>query len=178
MKNNKTFIKYTSRVAALSLALSLTMGGCSSANSRFTYSENENGEVIINEDSYIEYDYLKNYYVIEVYNNITDKTEIYIAGKNNISYGHRGLYHYNEYKNIFNNFVIVSDDKEKGPDNGLEYVSEKPLLGYITSYYTLKTRYTLEDMENIFSIVKKQYEIENDNYTKQNNALIKRRIFM
>lgn len=131
------------------------MGG---AKSSFDFTENENGEVVVEPDSYIDYNYLDNYCILEVYNSITDETELYIAKK--IIHNGRYTPAYSEYKNIFNDFTIVSDNSGKGPNNGLEYVKEAPLLGYINSYYKLKARYTYEDMEKIYEIVKENYKFE------------------
>ena len=160
MKNN-IHTRLGAGITALALTCTLGLNGCSASNSKFSYSVNEKGEIIVEEGSYIEYDYLNQYYVIEVYNSITNKNEIYIAHKRNGYQKYIGRYA--EYKNIFNGYTIISDNNNYNPNNGLEFIKETPLLGYINSYYTLKARYTYEDMQEIYNIVKENYELENQN---------------
>lgn len=152
---NKNYIRLTSGVTALALACSLSMTGCAPKNSTFNYSENENGEIVVEEGSYIEYEYLNKYYIIEVYNTLTEENEIYIANRITHGGGRSGpVYH--EYVNIFNNFTIAYTNKNYNK-NGLEFIEETPLLWYITSYYTLKARYTYEDMQYIYKTIEENY---------------------
>lgn len=161
MKNNKRFIKYTSGITALALTFSLGMGGCSSSssNSAFKYTENEKGEIVIEEDSYIDYDALNNYYVIEVYNSVTDTNKIYIAKKN--TYYKKGRGSYYEYTNVFTGFKILYSENDF--NDSLEFIKEIPLIDYLITYDLVKYRYTYEDMETVYNVIKENYKYENDN---------------
>ena len=44
-------------------------------NSSFEVIENENGELTATDDSYIYYEWLQFYYVLEVYNNVIQENE-------------------------------------------------------------------------------------------------------
>lgn len=162
MKNNKKIIKLTSGITALALTMSL-MGCGSIKGSKFSFKSGENGEIIVEDDSYIDYDYLDNYYVIEVLNKTTNNKEIYIAKKETRGDGSRFSHPYYEYVNIFNNFTLTYTKKYPIENKcNLHFISEKPLLDYITSYYEIKYRYTYEDMQKIFEIVKEKYVLDND----------------
>ena len=158
MNNNKKIVKYTSGITALALTFSLGMSGCSSSDSEFKFTENEKGEIVVEEDSYIKYEYLNNYYVVEVYNSILDTNEIYIAEKimNYRKYNNS----YNSYKNIFNGFVILYDENEY--NNNIKFIKETSLVDYLITYDLVKYRYTYEDMENVYNFIKENYRYEND----------------
>ena len=64
------------KITALMLAATLLLSGC---NNYFETIENENGELVATDDSYIHYSWLQLYYVLEVDNEITNNNEIYMV---------------------------------------------------------------------------------------------------
>ena len=64
------------------------MGGCNNRKTSFSFIANDRGEIVAEDDSYIDYSALEDYYVVvEVYNSILDKNEIYIANKYHRNFG-------------------------------------------------------------------------------------------
>ena len=134
------------------------MGGCNSRKTSFNFIANDKGEIVAEEGSYIDYSALKDYYVVvEVYNSVLDKNEIYIA--RSIARRFRNNYSY-AYINIFNNFLIVYDNNEK--NTNLQYVKVTHLTNYLMTYDFVKYRYEYEDTQNLYELIKGDYKFEND----------------
>ena len=155
------------RVAALTLASTLFLGGCSAKNNSFELVENENNEIVAMEDSYIDNKYISEYYVLEVYNKIKNENEIYIVSKKVVA--SRG-YHYCGYLDIFTNVEIVNN-KEKAEDM-FDLVKVTSLKDYIISFGLEQLKYSYEDMKEIYEAIKENYVFEND----KDNSLRKVRI--
>ena len=64
--------KRKQRITALTLAMTLLMGGCGEKeNSKFKIVENDDNELVAMDDSYISKEYIDDYYVLEVYNKLS-----------------------------------------------------------------------------------------------------------
>lgn len=152
------------RITALTLAMTLLMGGCKnnneSKNDHFELIENENNEIVAMDDSYIDKDYIGNYYVVEVYNKMKKENEIYIASKRLY---HVGRYSYEDmYIDIFTNLKIVVTGKNDDIDM-FSFVKETYLRDYIVSLGLGQLRYSYDDMKNIYEVIKDNYVYESDN---------------
>lgn len=157
------------RITALTLAMTLLMGGCSSKkkNNRFELTENENNEIVAMGDSYIDVEYIDNYYVVEVYNKMEKEDEIYIAMQNFVYRKYAN--DYVEYYDIFSNLKIVDTVQDEDEKEILSYVKATNFKDYIVSLGLGQFKYSYEDMKNIYDVIKDNYVFEN------NNTLTKKR---
>ena len=159
-------VRRKQRITALSLVLTLLMGGCGEKeNSCFEIIENENNELVVADDSYISNEYIGNYYVLEVYNKMNDENEVYIASKK--SSASRG-YNYWGYFDMFTNIEIVNNKENE--EDMFSFRKVTNLKDYIVSFGLGQLRYSYEDMKNIYELIKENYVFEND------NSLSRRRI--
>lgn len=144
MTNNK---KIKQSIAALTLATTMLLSGC--GNDSFKLTENENNELVAVDDTYI--DDIRGYYVVEVYNKITKQNEIFI-GKNAGSFpdGRRG------YRDIFTNLYVSVNYKT----SMFEYVKQTDLSNYIVSLGMGQTKYSYDDMKNIYESINEIYVFE------------------
>ena len=138
------------RITALALASTLLLNGC--VNSSFEVIENENGELTASDDSYIYYGWIQLYYVIEVYNNVTQENEIYIVRKDNVGC-----------IDVFTNMRLYLDTD----DSIFNYVKETHLEDYIISLGLGQSQYSYDDMKNVYEVIKENYVFENDDTLKK-----------
>lgn len=153
--------KNKKRLTALSLVSVLFLGGCSNDEDRkehFVLTENDNDEIVAVDDSYIDKDYIKNYYVVEVYNNMNHKNEIYIGLKKSVN-GRVGSYW--GYIDVFSNLEIVSNRESE--EDLFNFVKVTCLEDYIIAYGLGQLRYSYDDMKNIYEVIKENYVFESDN---------------
>ena len=137
-------------ITALVLASTLLLNGC--VNNSFEVIENENSELTASDDSYIYYGWIQLYYVLEVYNNITQENEIYIVRKDNAGY-----------IDVFTNMRLYLD----ADDSIFNYVKETHLEDYIISFGLGQTRYSYDDMKNVYEVIKENYLFENEDVLKK-----------
>lgn len=158
MKNNK---RLKQRITALTLASTLLLGGCGRKNnSSFEFIENENNELVAIDDSYISKDYIKDYYVVEMYNNVTKTNEIYIARRS-------GVLVY-KYYDIFTNFTIYDEFESISL---FEFVKFSRLSDYIVALGFEQLEYSYEDMEKIYEVIKENYSFEDDSSLKKKRVI-------
>ena len=159
MNNNS--VRRKQRITALTLVLTMLMSGCGGRdNSRFELVENDNNELVASDDSYISSEYIGDYYVVEMYNEITKENEIFIVKS-------RGIMVIDAYFDVFTNLMIwgVGDT-----NTVLKYVKDTRLSDYIVALDLGQAKYSYEDMKNIYEVIKENYVYEN------NDSLCKRRI--
>lgn len=161
MNNNSR--KRKQEITALMIMSTLLLSGCASKYSRFELVENENNEIVAVDDSYIDSEHISDYYVVEVYNKMIQKNEIYIALKDGKRNWDDGTYYY-IYNNVFTNLEIVNTSDEEFV---LEYVKETNLYDYIVSLGLEQYDYSYEDMKNIYEIIKENYVFNQDNSLKR-----------
>ena len=158
MYNKNKIVKLTTEITALALTITLTSCSGYSKGDKFSIIQNRYGELIVDKDNYISYKYINNYYVIELYNKRIDKTIIYIAHRLKFTTGN------SKYTDIFTNYHIAYENNE---DDSYEFISVLPLSDFLKKYNLIQEKYTYEDMQNIYDIIKKEYQKENDNILKK-----------
>ena len=159
MKNNS--VRRKQRITALTLVLTMLMSGCGGRdNSRFELVENDNNELVATDDSYISNEYINDYYVVEMYNELTKENEIFIAKS-------RGIMVIDAYFDVFTNLKIWNAGKS---DSILTYVKHTRLSDYIVALGLGLAKYSYDDMKNIYEIIKENYVFEKD------DSLCKKRI--
>ena len=137
-------------ITALALAATLLLNGC--VNNSFEVIENENSELTASDDSYIYYGWIQLYYLLEVYNNITQENEIYIVRKDGAGY-----------IDVFTNMRLYLDADE----SIFNYVKETHLEDYIISFELGQTQYSYDDMKNVYEVIKKNYIFGNEDVLKK-----------
>ena len=150
--------KNKQRLTALTLASTLLLSGCS-VNNKFKLTENENNELVAMDESYIDNKFMNDYYLVEVYNNMKEQNEIYIASRRYLRY--RGYVYYD----VFTNLEFVNDYEDK--ESLLEFVKVSSLNDYIISFGLGQYQYSYDDMKNIYEIIKENYVFENDKKKKK-----------
>ena len=162
---NDNSVRRKQRITALTLVMTLLIGGCNGKdnnnNNKFNVGINKNFEFFSIDETYIDNEYVSDYYVLEVYNKLSGKNEIYIV--NNVD---DKVYNGN-YENIFNNLKIPVGFK----DSVYGYVGKKKLSEYLIMYDLEKDEYSYDDMKNIYEVIKENYVYEKD------DSLCKKRIF-
>lgn len=142
-------VRLTSTITALALSLTLTSGCEYRKKDKFYFNYNLKGEAYIHKNDYISAEYINNYYLIEIYHTGLERSMIYIAYdfkyKNGVS----------KYSNIFNNYKIAYN-----PDSNdyYEFISITPLIDILEEYDLVKDKYTYEDMQYIYKIIKLNYD--------------------
>lgn len=158
--NNDIFTKYALKTTALALVFSLTMTGCSQnykKHDKFYFTRELGGRASISSNDYISYEYIKNYYVIEVYNLALNRNQLYIARKQDYHYYETGKLVYSKYFEIFSNNTIAYDDNER---DCYEFIKVIPLTDYLVEYNLVSDKYTYEDMKNIYELISENYEFQ------------------
>lgn len=155
--------KNKQRLTALSLLSVLFLGGCSNEKKydHFELIENENNELVAMDDSYIDKDYIDNYYVVEVYNKMIKENEIYIAFKR--TYSVARLVTEDMYIDIFTNLKIVDTENNEDDKEMFSFVKATYLHDYIVSFGLGQIRYSYDDMKNIYEVIKENYVFDKDN---------------
>ena len=143
-------VRRKQRITALSLVLTMLMGGCGGKQtSSFELIENKNNELVAADDSYISNDYIKYYYVVEVYNKLTNENEIYI-GRNYM--GSTSIFF-----DVFTGLEMSFDDKSI-----FKYVNSTGLSEYILSYDLGQVKYSYEDMKKIYEMISESYAFDSN----------------
>lgn len=147
--HNKKMIKITTGITALALTCSLTITGCNyRKNDKFYFSYSLSGEEYINRNDYISSEYINNYYVIEIYHTILNKSTIYIA------YRYQNTSGYSKYTNVFTNYKIAYDPDEL---DYYEFIKVTPLIDLLEEYNLVKDKYTYQDMQYIYKTIEENY---------------------
>ena len=122
MDNNK---KLKLRITALTLASTLILNGCG-VNNKFKITENENNEIVSLAGSYISKNYINDYYVLELFNNLTNEKELFIARK-------KGTNINRKYYDVFTNFKIYEEYDELKEDFLFKFIKDSELTYYIVA---------------------------------------------
>ena len=150
-------IKYKVGIATLLIAGSMFLGDRAS-NSGFKFVRGEDNNYIASSNSFISNNCINNCYVIEVYNELTEENEMYIAKKcyTDARVGVYDPYYYD----LLSNNKLVYEFKEK--NTFFELINETPLYNYMAALDLLKERYSYEDMQKVYSEIASVYEFENE----------------
>lgn len=148
--DKKNLVRYKAGLAALMIASGMTLSGCGSKGFQYT---TKDSKYVVVDGSTIGNDCIKDCYVVEAYNSLTEESEIFIARKRNF----QGYY----YCDLMNN-----DNKLFRQDNSynnfFEFVKETPLYDYMIALDLLQANYSYEDMQRIYEEIKSVYTFEEE----------------
>ena len=160
---NDNSVRRKQRITALTLVMNLLLTGCNgkgNIDNKFKVGINKDFEFFSIDETYIDNKYVSDYYVLEVYNKLSGKNEIYIV--NNVDDKVYNGY----YENVFNNLKFPVGFK----DSVYGYVDKKKLSEYLVSLDLEKDKYSYDDMKYIYEVIKENYVYEKD------DSLCKKRI--
>ena len=155
-------IRYRAGLAALLVSGTMFLNGCVSSKG-FYFKRGEDNSYVAREDSFINNGCIDKCYVVEVYNNLTEETELFIA-KKKYDYTERkegnffDIYYYIDLMD--NNNKLFYQDNSR--NNFFVYIKETSLYDYMITLDLIKARYSSEDMEKILEKIKAVYEFESD----------------
>lgn len=143
-------IRYRAGLAALLVSSSMFLGGCAKG---FELTVDEERNMVAEDDSFINNDFIEKCYVVEAKSNLTGESNIYLVRTviDNTNWSTR------DYMDIFSNVVIFNS-----ANPSFEIIKETPLFDYLVSLNLIKGSYSYEDMQNIYNEIKSIYEFEND----------------
>ena len=142
-------IRYRAGLAALLVSSSMFLGGCAKG---FELTVDEERNIVAEDDSFINNDFIEKCYVVEAKSNITGESNIYLAKMES-----KNKWSPRDYMDIFSNIVIFNS-----ANPSFEIIKETPLFDYLVSLNLVKGSYSYEDMQNIYNEIKEIYEFEND----------------
>lgn len=148
--DKKNLVRYKAGLAALMIASGMTLGGCASKG--FEYTTKDSKYVVV-DGSTIGNDCIKECYVVEAYNSLTEEAGIFIARKRNF----QGYYYCDLMNN--DNYLFRQDNSY---NNFLEFVKETPLYNYMIALDLLQANYSYEDMQRILEEIKSVYTFEEE----------------
>ena len=161
MNNNS--VRRKQIITALTLTITLLLSGCGgkeNSDNKYNVRINKDFDFFSIDNNCINNEYVYDYYVLEVYNKLYGKNEIYIVN-NCDDKSSKGYY-----ENIFNNLKFPVGFK----DSVFDYVGKKKLYEYIIMYGLEKEEYSYDDMKYIYEVIKENYVFEKD------DSLCKKRI--
>ena len=150
----KELIRYKAGLAALMLSSGMLLTGCSKG---FELKVDEERNLIAEEGSYINNDFIEKCYVVEAQSKITGESNIYLVKKDWAGKYTMDTYNYID---VFTNMVLFINENEH--NTSFEYIKETPLFDYLISLNLVKGEYSYEDMQNIYEEIKAIYEFENE----------------
>lgn len=154
MQNKNKFVKLGAGLTAIALSLTLTSGCDYKKKDKFYFHPNIQGELVLDKNSYISINYINEYYVIELYNKVLDRTTIYIAHRYKYKNGD------SKYTNIFTNNKIAY---ENNMNDYYNFINVTPLEEYLIEYNLIKDKYSYQDMKNLLEVIKKNYIYNKEN---------------
>lgn len=166
-RTERKIIKITTGLTTLTLTCCLIMNHCSSKKvNKFHFYQDYKGNIVVSKNDYIGYEYIEDYYVLELYHKGLDRNILNIAYRFKYTSGN------SKYINIFNNYFIAYDNNTK--DN-YEFINVIPLTEFLERYNLIKEGYSYEDMEEIYDIIRKNYIFEYDMCYNQKNSPVKKK---
>lgn len=151
----KNLVRYKAGLAALMIASGMTLGGCASEGFELTTDSDRN--IVAEENSYVDNNYIKKCYVVEAKSNLTGDSNIYFVRKES-SFKLPVNIHY--YMDVFTNNSLFIDDNNHNAS--FEVINEVPLYDYLVSLDMVKGLYSYEDMKKIYDEVKSVYTFEEE----------------
>ena len=142
-------IRYKAGLAALILSSSFALSGCSKG---FELKVDEERNLVAEEDSYINNDFIEKCYVVEAKSKITGESNIYLTRRRVAP----PLVF--EYIDIFTNISLF----QEAGNTSFEVIKDTPLFDYLISLNLVKGAYSYEDMQNIYDEIKAIYEFESE----------------
>jgi hypothetical protein len=149
MKDELTRIK----AGLLAGVLTLSLTGCASSNG-FEFGSTSNREIGVVYNSTVNNTFIGKCYVAEVYNKLTDSTELYIVS------AHKNE-EYVAYNDVFTPYsVMFTDDNER--NNFFVFKKVIPLVDYINALGLVKHSYTYSDFQEILKAIGEVHEYEDN----------------
>ena len=106
----------------------------------------------------MEYDYLKNCYILVL--NYNDDTKKYFVASGTISGSARMGCSYYQYYNIKNDKVICTVKEDKIQNETISSYEVIPLCDYLTKDDYVKAEYSVDDIDKILEDYKNEYGID------------------
>lgn len=174
------------RLLSTILSFIIISSGLTGCTNEFLYKRNNDGSFII--EGTINYNNIKDYYVLEVNDKITNTNKIFLVRRIVLN-SYKTRYRYIDVFSNIDIFTIEIDNDKKityydrNPfdieDDSLhtfDYIREIPLDYYIITYKKGKYEYTIEDLEELFNIIEEDYykinnSLENKKVKKVINSL-------
>lgn len=147
-------IRYKVGLAALMLSSGMLLSGCAKG---FELKVDEERNLVAEDDSYINNDFIEKCYVVEAKSNITGESNVYMVKK---EWSGKYTMDSYDYIDIFTNIVLFGNKNQY--NTSFEYIKEIPLFDYLISLNLVKGTYSYEDMQNIYEEIKLIYEFENE----------------
>lgn len=142
-------IRYKAGLAALMLSSGMLLSGCAKG---FELKVDEERNLVAEDDSYINNDFIEKCYVVEAKSKITGESNIYLTRRRvatSLNF---------EYIDIFTNISLF----QSAGSTSFEVIKETPLFDYLISLNLVKGTYSYEDMQKIYEEIKSIYEFENE----------------
>lgn len=149
--NKNDLIRCRAGLAALMVSSGMFLSGCGKG---FELTTDEERNLVVQDDSYINNDFIEKCYVVEAKSNITDESNIYITRKV-LSFSRK---HNWDYVDMFTNATLFHDKM----NTSFEVIKETPLFDYLVSLNLVKGSYSYEDMKKIYEEIKAVYEFESE----------------
>lgn len=149
--DKKNLVRYKAGLAALMIASGMTLSGCGSKGFQYT---TKDSKYVVVDGSTIGNDCIKDCYVVEAYNSLTEETEIFIARTSNFL----DYYYYCDLMNHNNKLFYKDNDR----NNFIKFVKETPLYDYMIALDLLQANYSYEDMQRIYEEIKSVYTFEEE----------------
>lgn len=143
-------IRYKAGLAALMLSSGMLLSGCAKG---FELKVDEERNLVAEEDSYINNDFIEKCYVVEAKSKITGESNIYLTRRKISS-----IVLSSKYIDVFTNICLFDDVNT----TSFEIINETPLFDYLISLNLVKGTYSYEDMQNIYEEIKAIYEFESE----------------
>lgn len=143
-------IRYKAGLAALMLSSGMLLSGCAKG---FELKVDEERNLVAEDDSYINNDFIEKCYVVEAKSKITGESNIYLTRRKISS-----IVLSSKYIDVFTNICLFDDINT----TSFEIINETPLFDYLISLNLVKGTYSYEDMQNIYEKIKSIYEFENE----------------
>ena len=155
--DKKNLVRYKAGLAALMIASGMTLGGCASEGFQYTMKDSK---YVVADGSAIGNACIKECYVVEAYNSLTEESEIFIARTSNfLDYYYYYYYYY--YCDLMNNDNKLFY-KDNDHNNFFKFVKETPLYDYMIALDLLQANYSYEDMQRILEEIKSVYTFEEE----------------
>lgn len=163
--DKKNLVRYKAGLAALMIASGMALSGCGSKGFQYT---TKNSKYVVVDGSTIGNDCIKDCYVVEAYNSLTEETEIFIARRSwNGLYSKQKDSESNEIVSDYYYCDLMNHDnklfwKNNSRNNFFEFVKETPLYDYMIALDLLQANYSYEDMQKIYEEIKSVYTFEEE----------------
>lgn len=153
MKNELIRLK----AGLLAAVMSISMTGCSNNLNGFIYTEGENNKYIAASDTYLMNNFLDTCYVAEIYNELTNETELHIVKKIREYYDSdvdENVVEYNDILTPLSVYFLSNNEV----NNFIKIKQLIALEDYINALGLTQYKYSYDDMVNILNKIKEVHQ--------------------